>query len=172
MAADVKYTVTFLEMTTAPRGAVIAAPEGGPFALIRAQDPPVHYFLYLYRTVGEPYQWTDMLRAPEAELAAFVQDPKVELYSLLRAGAPAGFYQLDFRQADICSLAYFGLTPEAVGQGVGRWLLDTAIREGWRRGVRKMIVNTCTLDHPSALAMYQRAGFAPVRREERVRIDS
>jgi ribosomal protein S18 acetylase RimI-like enzyme len=33
-----------------------------------------------------------------------------------------------------------------------------------------MTVNTCTLDHPRALALYQRLGFTPIAREERTRV--
>lgn len=163
------YTVTFLEMDAPPSTPPKPAPQGGPYALIRAHEPPLHYFLYLYRTVGGPYDWTDMLDWAPEKLQSFVQDPKVELYTLLSSGWPAGFYQLDFRIEDQCDLAYFGLMPEMVGQRVGPWLLDQAIREAWSRGLDKMSVNTCTLDHPKALATYQRAGFSPVRREERRR---
>lgn len=166
---EVAYTVTFLEMTAPPKGPVKHAPAGGPYALMRAEDPPVHYFVYLYRAVGEAYQWLDMLRLPEGELERFVKDPKVELFTLLSAGAPAGFFQLDFRAERAPNIAFFGLMEETAGRGVGSWLLDAALREAWGRGADKVTVDTCTLDHPKALALYQRAGFAPVRREERVR---
>jgi hypothetical protein len=33
-----------------------------------------------------------------------------------------------------------------------------------------MTVNTNTLDHPRALALYQKMGFVPVRREDRSRV--
>ncbi len=163
------YTVTFLEMTAPPKGPPKPTPVGESLALIRAHRPPVHYFLYLYRTVGGAYDWTDMLKWPKDRLADFVQDPQVELYTLIYAGWPGGFYQLDFREDGVCDIAYFGLMPEVVGVGVGPWLLDQALREAWSRGVDRVTVNTCTLDHPKALATYQRAGFEPIRREERVR---
>ena len=50
-------------------------------------------------------------------------------------------------------------------------LLQTAIATGWtREDVEKMTINTCTLDHPAALPLYQKMGFAPVRRQERTRV--
>ena len=171
--AEVDYTVTFLEMTAPPRSTpkpprrLADAPT---LALMRVNAPEPHFFLYLYRTVGAEYEWTDMLALPDEELSAFVRDEKVELYALYRGGAPAGFFQLDFRETGVCDLAYFGLFPEAVGQGLGAWFLGSAIQEAWspvrEPSIEKMTVNTCTLDHPSALATYQRSGFAPVRREE------
>lgn len=167
---ELDYTVTFLEMTSQPTRAVPAP--AGHYALMRVEEPKAHFFLYLYRTVGAEYEWTDLLRAPQEEVRAFVEDPKVELYVLYRGGAPAGFFQLDFREADVCDLAYFGLLPEATGLRIGPWLLAEAIREAWSRGIGKMTVNTNTLDHPAALATYQKAGFEPVRRETRTRLAS
>ena len=172
----VEYTVTYLEMTDRPAASSPPPVSEGGFALMRAEQPPVHYFLYLYRTVGAGYQWVDLLQWSLEELTAFVQNEKVELFTLHHRGAPSGFFQLDFREDRVCDLAYFGLMPEAVGRGWGPWLLSQAIQEAWAParapGLLKMTVNTCTLDHPSALRMYQRAGFEPVRRETRRRVQA
>ena len=47
------------------------------------------------------------------------------------------------------------------------WPLET----GWSRpGVTRMTVNTCDLDHPRALELYQKRGFRPLRSEFRKRI--
>lgn len=169
MTGELAYTVTFLEMDERPNRPSPPTPAGAPLALMRAEHPPTHFFLYLYRAVGDPYLWTDVLDWPEQKLETFVQDPNVELTVLYRAGSPAGFHQLDFRQEGVCDIAYFGLTPEATGHRIGPWLLDQAIHTAWGREIEKMTVNTCSLDHPKALALYQRAGFHPVRREERRR---
>lgn len=166
---EIDYTVTYLEMDHRPTRPSPPMPAGAPLALMRAEEPPVHFFLYLYRTVGADHYWVDLLEWPEEKLAGFVQDPKVELTALYRAGSPAGFFQLDFRQEGVCDLAYFGLMPEATGMKIGPWLLDQAVHQAWSREIETLTVNTCTLDHPAALAIYQRAGFEPVRREERRR---
>lgn len=160
------YTITYLEMTARPEWAHPPAPAAAGAALIRAEEPPARWFLHLYDSVGAEYEWTDWRRRPPEELAAFVGDPDVAIYTLMLKGWSAGFFMLDWRVPGECDLAYFGLTPEAQGKGLGGWLLRTAILTGWgRRGVARMTVNTCTLDHPRALSMYQRAGFAPVRQE-------
>ena len=78
---------------------------------------------------------------------------------------------LDWRAGETCELRYFGLVPQAVGRGFGSWMLRTAILTAWaREGVEMLQVNTCTLDHPRALAQYQKHGFAPVRQEHRRRV--
>jgi hypothetical protein len=38
----------------------------------------------------------------------------------------------------------------------------------WTESIARLLVNTCTLDHKKALVTYQRAGFVPYARTERV----
>jgi hypothetical protein len=51
-------------------------------------------------------------------------------------------------------------------------LAEDGACEGMGTGVAcaKMTVNTCTLDHPRALDIYQKLGFRPVRTEARTRV--
>jgi GNAT superfamily N-acetyltransferase len=164
----IHYTVTHLEMTARPTVPIPHMPIGSALALIAATNPPAGYFLYLYSTVGADYEWTDWLNATRQEQDAFVTDPKIELFTLMVDGWPGGFFVLDTRQSGTCDLAYFGQVPQALGRGLSRWLLASAIHMGWDRpGVTKMTVDTNTLDHPRALALYQRMGFVPVRREDK-----
>lgn len=169
---EVAYSVTYLQMTTRPEWPMPRLP--GHIRLDRAIDPPVWYFLMLYDAVGRDYEWQDrFVQAEEdpAALQAFVRDRDVVIWTAMGHGWPQGFFMLDWRVPGICDLAYFGLVPQAVGKGWGKALLQTAILTGWARdGVDKMTVNTCTLDHPRALALYQRMGFAPVTREDRRRV--
>jgi GNAT superfamily N-acetyltransferase len=168
---EVDYTVTFLEMPAPPGYPRPHLPTGPVSALIAAEAPPPWYFLALYTAVGAAYEWTDQHARPEAELKAFLEDPAVTLYTFMRAGWPHGFFILDAREARACDLAYFGLVPEAVGTGLGRFLLQTAIYGAWDRpGVERVTVNTNSLDHPRALPLYQQSGFVPVRRETRRRV--
>lgn len=168
---EVPYTVTFLEMEERPSYPYPPMPTGGPTVLLAADEAPVRYFLDLYDAVGEEYEWTDQHEKPLLEVKEFLHDPSVTMFTLMRCGWSAGFFVLDGREAGSCDLAYFGLTPEAVGLGLGKYLLYTAILMGWEReGVKKLTVNTNSLDHPRALPLYQKAGFTPVRREEHKRI--
>jgi GNAT superfamily N-acetyltransferase len=50
------------------------------------------------------------------------------------------------------------------GQGHGRWLMAQALALAWRPETVRVSLNTCTLDHPSALNFYRAQGFAPVKR--------
>ena len=167
----VECQVTYLEMRAPPKGGLPPLPLGPETALMRAEAPPADYFLYLYGAVGGPWEWTDWLERPRAEVEAFVGDSQVDLWTLMVDGWPGGFFMLDTREAGVCDLAYFGLVSQATGRRLGPWLLGTAIREGWGRpGIERLTVNTCTLDHPAALGLYQRLGFVPVGRETQSRV--
>jgi len=167
---ELDYTVTWLEMTECPAYPWPALPATHPATLLHAEAPPVWYFLSLYDAVGRDYAWEDMHREDPAKLQDWLNTSDVALYTLMVKGWPHGFFLLDAREPQVSELAYFGLVPEAVGQGLGRYLLRTAILTAWgREGLEKLTVNTCTLDHPRALQTYQANGFSPVRRETRTR---
>lgn len=101
----------------------------------------------------------------DAQLAAIIHDPQVELFTVEdELGRDAGFIELDFRTPGECELAFVGLTVALSGQGHGKWLLAEALRAAWREPVARVHVHTCSLDHPAALGAYRRAGFVPFKR--------
>jgi GNAT superfamily N-acetyltransferase len=168
---NVEVVVTHLEMDARPGYPRPHLPAGPVAALIAAERPPVWYFLHLYDRVGRDYEWTDHHRTAPEDLAAFLHDPAVTLYTFMRAGWPHGFFVLDSRAPSRCNLAYFGLVPEAIGRGLGTFLLQTAVHMAWDRpGIEVVTVNTNSLDHPRALPLYQKAGFEPVRRTTVTRV--
>ena len=153
--------VTFLEMR---ERAVVDVP-ASPLSLDRVERPDLASYRNLFRLVGAPWLWFSRLVMDDAQLAAIVEHPGVDLYRVKdAAGADAGMLELDFRQAGECELSFIGLVPELAGKGHGRWLLSEAIRHAWRDEVKRVYVHTCSLDHPAALAAYRRAGFQPFKR--------
>ena len=168
---EVDYTVTWLEMTARPDYDWPSLPENRPASLMRAEAPPVWYFLSLYGTVGALHEWVDQFDRDPDEVRDWLQDPEMALYTLVANGWPQGFFLLDGRAKEVVDLAYFGLVPEALGLGFGKYLLRTAILTAWDRpGCEKVTVNTCTLDHPRALPTYQKQGFKPVRQDSFSRV--
>jgi GNAT superfamily N-acetyltransferase len=162
----VETTVTFLQMT-APPGLRIHAPRhAGRLMLLHAPKPPVGFYRYLYEAVGKPWIWVNRRRSTDAELAAIIHDDRLEIYVLHVDGAPAGYAEIDRRKGTHADLAYFGLTPDFIGRGLGAWFLNEAIGLCWSKQPKLVTVQTCTLDHPRALANYQRCGFTPVRQEQ------
>lgn len=157
-------TITYMQMFARPRGLSVAAPEDG-LAIVQAVPPTISFYRYLYDTVGGGWEWRDRRLMSDAQLGAIVRHPLVETHVLYAAGTPAGYAELDRRQADEIELAYFGLMPEFIGRGLGKFLLNWAIDRAWSYGPKRFWVHTCTLDHPRALPNYLGAGFEPYKTE-------
>jgi GNAT superfamily N-acetyltransferase len=152
--------VTCLDMTEPPRPRP-SRPLARPLLLERWEKPALSAYRSLYRAIGRDWLWFSRLAMPDETLAAILGDPRVEVYTLMERGRPIGLLELDFRAEGQCELAFFGVVPDAIGQGAGRFLMDRAIEKAWARPIRRLWVHTCTLDHPAALAFYMRSGFRP-----------
>lgn len=159
-------TVTYLSMTRAPA----CSPGPAPFPdtlLRRIVRPRVEAYRFLYDGVGTPWLWHERRRLSDAALAELLASSAIEVMALTVGGRVAGFAELDRRPWPDCRIAYLGLMPAWIGRGLGRWLLDTVIERAWAGGPRRLLVNTCTFDHPAALPLYRRAGFEIVERVAR-----
>ncbi|MFV2093585.1 MAG: GNAT family N-acetyltransferase [Hyphomicrobiales bacterium] len=159
MGGPIETTVTFLEMPQ-PRITTVPCPAGN-FAILRALKPQVHFYRYLYDQVGAGYMWVDRRRLSDAQLAEILGDDLVELYVLYVGGCPAGYGELDFRAGGEATLAYFGMLADYAGRGFGKFFLAELIATAWSHEISRLKVQTCTLDHPAALRLYQRLGFVP-----------
>lgn len=158
----VDTVVTALEMLSRPTRPSPHPPAGMRTALIRAEPPTLSFYRYLYNTVGADWCWVSRRLLGDAELLAEITDPKVEIYVLYVDGAPAGYGEIDRRQSGgSVELLYFGLMPDFIGRGVGRYLLDTVVDIAWTGPTERLWVHTCDLDHPRAIGTYQKAGFEP-----------
>jgi len=165
MPKTIRTTVTFLEMHAKP-ALYHVAPQLRNYALLRAEKPPVHFYRYLYHMVGRDYGWVNRKRFSDALLTEQIHHPQVEIYVLYAGGVPAGYFELDFRNMPDAELSFLGLLPDFTGIGLGRFLVAQAIDLAWRRETKRLQVQTCTLDHPRALPLYQRMGFEPFAQEE------
>ncbi len=161
-------TITYLEMTERPAHPHLSAPQGLNCTLVRLREPTVRFYRFLYDTVGEPWLWYERRAMAEEQLARIIQDERIEIYVLNVDGEPAGFAELDRRYPPDIELTYFGLMPDFIGKGLGRYLLTWAIDTAWNHAPQRLWVNTNTLDHPKALPLYQRCGFRPYKQENKL----
>lgn len=156
-------TVYYLEML-APQQLTVPTPRDG-LTVLHAQTPSVPYYRFLYDSVGSDYNWLSRRKLSDAELAAILGDPLNELHVLHVDGSPAGFAELVRRQSDEIELVQFGLMPEFIGQGLGKWFLQWTIDKAWSYHPTRFWLHTCSLDHPAALPTYKKAGFVPFNEE-------
>lgn len=167
---DVAFVVTHLEMLAKPKPA--PAPLGPRMLeLVRVAQPDIAENRDLFRRVGENWLWFSRLRKSDAEIAATLHDPAYEVYHLRQRSGVIGLLELDFRVAGEAEIGFFGLTPETVGTGAGRWMMMQTLAKAWRPGINRVWVHTCTGDHPGALPFYLRSGFRAFRRTVEVAPD-
>jgi len=167
MTRKVETTVTYLKMEHDPREH-IQPPSNLKISLMKLENPPVQFYRYLYNTVGENYDWIDRRLLSDDDLDEQINAKGIDIYVAYVGGVPAGYFELDSRKKDQVWLAYFGITPQFIGTGLGKWLLSEAIATAWLFAPESVRVETCTLDHPRALPLYQRLGFVPYERKDKV----
>ncbi|MQX35719.1 GNAT family N-acetyltransferase [Roseospira navarrensis] len=156
-----RETVTDMEGRTPPAGPPPPLPDD--LRLVRhAGTLSWEAFAPLFFAVGAPWLWRDRLYRSEAEEIAHLADPGIVIHILERAadGARLGFCEMDGRDpAAGFKVLYFGLIPEAIGGGRGRLLFAHALADAWAMGPSCIRLDTCTHDHPKAVAFYEGFGF-------------
>ncbi len=165
----VAAVVTCLEMLAPPPLPPLVGPPG--LSIRRVEQPSLEEYRALYRLVGEPWLWFSRLRLSDAELAAILHHPAVDVFFLEHDGQPQGLLELDRRGFPEIELAFFGLAPGLIGLGAGRWLMAHAIAEAWRHHPARFWVHTCTLDHPRAVEFYLKSGFRAFERRVEIADD-
>ena len=121
---------------------------------------------FLYRTVGEAWDWTERLSWSDEQWRALVASTDHRTWIASCKGAIAGYYELRRARDTGVEILYFGLAPRFIGQGLGGYLLTHAIESAWAwEGAERVWVHTCSLDHPGALRNYQARGFRLYKEE-------
>jgi GNAT superfamily N-acetyltransferase len=159
----VDVTVYYLEMR-APSTRVVPAPRDG-LSVIHARTPSIGYYRFLYDAVGKPHHWLTRRKMSDEALATLIHNPLDELHVLHVDGSPAGFAELDRRQPGQIELVQFGLMPDFIGQGLGKWFLQWTVDKAWSYQPDRVWLHTCSLDHEAAVPNYLQAGFVEYRRE-------
>ena len=167
-AGKIAAVVTHLEMTTPPSR---RDDPPGAWTLRKVDAPALAWYRDLYRRVGEDWLWCSRALMSDTELAAVIHAASIEVYALVADGRDEGLLELDFRQPGQCELVYFGVTANLIGTGAARFLMNRALERAWSGDVQRVWVHTCTFDHPSSVAVYQRSGFIPFRRQIEVADD-
>lgn len=161
----VAVTVTSLEMTAPeqliPTG---ATPRATEWHRVEADRAAVSRDFY--RRVGGPWHWVDRLDWSHDQWRAWAERPEHHLLVCRQDGTDVGYAELEEQADGDVEIAYFGLLPDAIGRGLGRWWLGVVLAEAWRLpGTRRVWVHTCTLDGPAALATYEGRGLRAFARE-------
>ena len=157
---DLITTVTYLEMVSYPKHLILTKPEKLNAEIKLMVEPTVDFYRYLYDTVGEKWTWIERRLLDDNNLQKLIRSSNVEIYILYVDDNVAGFGEIGWDTASNGSeIKYFGLMPEYIGKRLGPYFLNNIINIAWGRNPVRLRVNTCDLDHPNALRVYQKSGF-------------
>ncbi len=126
---------------------------------VEKHTPTVDEYRKLFSDVGKDWLWSSRLIMSKTELMNIISDPKVEIYLFRVDGVLAGYTELDRRFGNDIELAFLGLMPGFIGQGLGKYLLYWAIQRSWSYNPSRLWLHTCQNDHSNALILYKKVGF-------------
>ncbi|WOI54663.1 GNAT family N-acetyltransferase [Parvularcula sp. LCG005] len=155
----ISVKITYLEAIKPPPGNP-PAPPAGKVALMVADDMPLSYYRYLFDAVGRPHKWVSRRYLDDEDLARRINALGVRIYVLYKDGWPAGYAELNLSDPTDIDFKFFGLVPEAQGYGLGPWFFHEVLMMAWASGPKRVQIETCTLDNPAALRLYQKMGFS------------
>ena len=171
-----QVTVTFLQQLSSSEVIPVAKslPDTARIELAAGITP--EYSRFLYQCVGSELNWADRLDSTREQWNEVLQRPGSETWVLYLDGSPKGYFELVTASGPTGSeveIFYFGLFPEATGQGLGGVLLTEALNSAWSLatrwpgipGITRVWLHTCSLDGPAALPNYQARGLKIYRTE-------
>ena len=88
---------------------------------------------FFYTAVGGDWYWVDRLPWTYDRWLQYLDRPGQETWVLYFAGNPAGYFELQGEPGADIEIASFGLLPQFVGRGLGRYLLSKATQRAWQR---------------------------------------
>ncbi|MEY3297136.1 MAG: hypothetical protein RLZZ597_396 [Cyanobacteriota bacterium] len=135
----------------------------------RMEIPCPEFGRFLYTSVGGPWYWCDRLSWNYADWQRHLERPEVEIWTAWMAGTPAGYVELESQAQGNVEIAYFGLLPLFMGQGLGGYLLTVGTQEAWSMPAQRVWVHTCSLDGPQAYHNYEARGFTLYHTETTVK---
>jgi GNAT superfamily N-acetyltransferase len=157
-------TTTYLEMTD--RSELIPAKRPSvEIEVKQAEIPSPELNRFFYTTIGGDWYWIDRVPWTYEQWMTYLTRPGHETWVAYVRGTPVGYFELEGESGDDIELAYFGILPQFVGQGIVAYVLTVAIQRAWEKNPSRVWVHTSSFDHPHALQNYRARGFRFVRKE-------
>jgi len=158
-------TRTYLELGSPDDLRPAPPPHPAP-RIQRLGECPASFYRYLYAEVGRAFHWTDRLGWSDETIREHLATPGLTLWLLTWEAAPAGYFELKPHGDGSMEIAYFGLLPEYIGRGWGKYLLTEAVRAAWSTSPSLVLLLAVTLEHPAALPSYLVRGVRTVREDQ------
>ena len=126
--------------------------------IIKENKIPINEYKEIYKSVGYKYNWIGRLKINETELLKIIHNNSVEIYLMKKNKKKIGFLEIDYRSSNEIKIVHLGIIENYIGKGYGKRLLNFAIKRAKKIGIKPLILQTNSLDHPNALIFYQKKG--------------
>jgi len=117
----------------------------------------------IYHNVGRNHGWFGRSNMSNQDLEKIIFNKKVEIYLMKEGTKNIGFFEIDYTNDYIkdkeLRIVHFGLIEGYIGKGLGIKLMDAAITRAYNLNIKKVILQTNSLDHKRALPFYKEYGF-------------
>ncbi len=125
---------------------------------------------FLYKQIGKKYNWIDRLEWTDQKWIDYVSNKGLLTFILQNQEDVVGYFELliHYNKKEI-EIAYLGILEEYFGKKLGGYLLTEAIKKSFSRGINRIWLHTCSLDHENALNNYLSRGMK-VFKEETLKI--
>jgi GNAT superfamily N-acetyltransferase len=155
MSIMTRVLIYHLEMTD--KANLRPSSRSHPQAIIqRAEVPNPEFNRFLYSAVGGEWHWHERLSWTYERWMQWLDRDEQETWVAYVRGTPAGYVELEKQPNGSVEIAYFGLLPQFIGQGLGGQLLTFGIQRGWDLSANR-----------SALRNYQARGLQLFKQEEK-----
>jgi len=156
-------TIWYLQMQT--ESELRSKDRPAALILVEAEIKQYQFNRFLYQLVGASWQWTDKLSISDQQWQSYAEADNLRTWVGWCQGSPAGYFELRKDPNGDIEICYFGLAEKFISRGFGGYLLSAALQQAWNWQAGRVIVNTCSLDHPGALANYQARGMSIYKTE-------
>jgi ribosomal protein S18 acetylase RimI-like enzyme len=140
----------------------------GDYTLRKATNADLPAVWCLISSVLASYGITSNRETTDSDLVDIEADywsRKGAFFVLLKGEAVIGTVALHHETDGICELCRMYLAPQYRGQGLGRRLLEHALREARERGFKEVRLKTASV-LVEAISLYKKAGFSTVEGAE------
>ncbi len=125
---------------------------------------------FLYKQIGKKYHWIDRLEWTDQKWIDYVSNKGLLTFVLQNKEDVVGYFELlvHYNKKEI-EIAYLGILEEYFGKKLGGYLLTEAIKKSFSKGINRIWLHTCSLDHKNALNNYLSRGMK-IFKEETLKI--